>query len=287
MTAANVINFYAQAHWGSRYGVIDSAHPTPHKGLDCGLFHGTVQVPALHSGKVVAVKPSSSVGHYVTVQRSDGKFDTYCHIVPSASVGAQVSQGTNLGRQAVTQAEGGTAWLGQHTHLTLSDTLTGWATWGPHNLDPTPGVIAVLTGTADNGSSPLTDEGDPDMFTFGSNNRGGWVGGNGGTRLANPEEWGQVFGKFPHFEFGTNDRAFDVFQAGVTTLPPYPTVDQAALSSSITAAVEAAVKASPLQVDEKAIAAVVAPAVDVALADNFAALPAAVVKAEGAALANG
>ena len=75
-TPENVLTFYAEAHWGSRYGVIDKWHTSPHKGLDCGLFHGNVQVPALHAGTVVAVAPSTSVGHYVTVERSDGLFDT-------------------------------------------------------------------------------------------------------------------------------------------------------------------------------------------------------------------
>jgi hypothetical protein len=162
MTAANVLTFYAQARWGSRYGVEDAFHPTPHKGLDCGLFHGTVQVPALYAGTVVAVHSSTSVGHYVTVRRATFAplFDTYCHIVPGVSIGEKVTQGTSLGRQAVTLAEGGTAWRGQHTHLCLSNTIAGWAEWdnGLHNLDPTPGVIAVLTGTAGAGSSPLEEE---------------------------------------------------------------------------------------------------------------------------------
>lgn len=155
MTPANVIAFYSQAHWGSRWGVRDAYHPTPHKGLDLGLFHGNVDVPALHAGHVVAVGPSSSVGHYVTVVRPDGLFDTYCHIVPGVSVGANVAQGQRLGRQAQTQSEGGTAWAGQHTHLCLSRTANGWATFTSNNLDPTPGVIAVLTNTAGGGSIPI------------------------------------------------------------------------------------------------------------------------------------
>jgi len=158
VTAANVVAFYAEAHWGSRYGVVDAYHPTPHKGLDCGLFHGVVDVPALHDGTVVAAAASASVGHYVTVQRGDGLFDTYCHIVIGVSVGQRVVQGQRLGRQAVTQAEGGADWRGQHTHLCLSRTRDGWAVWGYVNLDPTPGVIAVLTGTASDGSTPIPPE---------------------------------------------------------------------------------------------------------------------------------
>jgi hypothetical protein len=156
----NVIAFYAQQHWGSRYGVIDQFHPTKHKGLDVGLFRGLVQVPALLPGTVVAIEPSQSVGHYVTVQRADKKFNTYCHIVPSIALGARVAQGANLGRQAITQEEGGNAWRGQHTHLTLSDTLTGWTTWGPNNLDPTPDVLAVLASTASSGGVPINQEED-------------------------------------------------------------------------------------------------------------------------------
>lgn len=148
MTPQNVLDFYSRAHWGSGYGVIDKWHTSPHKGLDVALFHGTVEVPALHAGTVVAVAASTSVGHYVTIERPDGLYDTYCHIVPGVSDGQAVSEGENLGRQAVTQAEGGKQWAGQHTHLCLSNTPTGWSTWGHANLDPTPGVEAVLAGSS-------------------------------------------------------------------------------------------------------------------------------------------
>lgn len=168
-TPANVVTFYAQAHWGSPWGVVDYAHPTPHKGLDCGLFHGTIDVPALHDGTVVAAAASSSVGHYVTVQRADKLFDTYCHIVLGVKVGQAVKQGDRLGRQAVTKAEGGSAWLGQHTHLCLSRTQAGWASWTAQNLDPTPGVIAVLTNTAGSDGKPIDNETTTRSYTVTTN----------------------------------------------------------------------------------------------------------------------
>ncbi len=154
---ANVLSFYAQAHWGSGWGVEDAFHKTPHKGLDVGLFHGIIDVPALHDGTVVAVGSNSLVGHYVTVQRADGLFETYCHIVPGVKVGQAVKQGDRLGRQATNQQEGGLQWMGQHTHFVLSRTRGGWGTWP--TLDPTPSVIAVLTGTAGSNGTPIDNGG--------------------------------------------------------------------------------------------------------------------------------
>lgn len=162
---ANVLTFYAQSRWGSRYGVTDPYHPRPHKGLDVALFHGTVDVPALHPGEVVAAAWSPSVGHYITVERSDGLFDTYCHIVLGVELGQTVRQGDRLGRQAVNTAEGGDEWQGQHTHLCLSRTRDGWGVWGSVNMDPTPGVIAVLTSTASDGATPLPG-GAPNSYPF-------------------------------------------------------------------------------------------------------------------------
>jgi len=168
-TPTDVLAFYAEAHWGSRYGAVDVFHLTPHKGIDCGLFHGDVLVPALHEGTVVAAAANPNVGHYVTVQRGDGLFDTYCHIVLAVSVGQRVTQGQTLGRQAVTPAEGGIQWKGQHTHLCLSRTRDGWGVWGYVNLDPTPGVVAVLTTAASinisqlDNSQPEPEEEEDDM----------------------------------------------------------------------------------------------------------------------------
>ena len=160
-----VLTFYAQAHWGTRYGVEDAAHKTPHKGLDVGLFHGFVDVPALHAGVVVTTAAVSTVGHIVQVRRADGLFDTYAHIVIGVKVGERVVQGQRLGRQAVDQAEGGTQWLGQHTHLCLSRTAAAWGVWDADNLDPTPGVIAVLTAAAGGGGTPINEKG-PTMYAF-------------------------------------------------------------------------------------------------------------------------
>lgn len=165
----SIASFYRRERWGSAYGVVDRYHPTPHKGLDVAQNMPGLEVPNIWAGVVVAVGASSSVGHYVTVRRDlDGLYVTYCHIVPYKILNTRVAAGQGLGYQARNKAEGGTAWTGPHTHLCLSRTVGGWATWTSNNLNPTSGLVAVLNGTSAAGGAgtPIqipTQRGDIDM----------------------------------------------------------------------------------------------------------------------------
>lgn len=154
----SLTTFYASSRWGSRWGIVDASHPTPHKGLDIrGISRQAV--PALRSGTIIADQPSSSVGRYITVRVRVGsryEYDTYCHVVSLGRTGT-ITQGQTLTVLAGWDDKHGTAWTGPHLHLARSTTITGWAYWGAANLNPEPVVIGVLTSTAGGGTTPIEE----------------------------------------------------------------------------------------------------------------------------------
>lgn len=147
----SIASFFGTQFWGSRWGVVDAFHRTPHKGLDV-VHAGRTPVPVLRSGRVVADLPSSSVGRYIVVEVGPSDYDVYCHVVTRGLKG-QVSAGTIIAYLAGYSDPHGSAWTGPHCHVCRSTTRTGWAYWGPQNRNPEPLIRSVIAGGVPGSSS--------------------------------------------------------------------------------------------------------------------------------------
>lgn len=151
-----VATFYDRSRWRSRWGALDAAHPTRHKGLDIAAS-AREAIPALRPGRVVVSKVSSIVGRYITVEVAPGDYDTYCHVVFPLNVGDPVARGQTIAYAAGYTDIHGTAWTGPHLHFAHSTTPTGWASWGGTNTNPETIVTTALLAAAGLGTTPLED----------------------------------------------------------------------------------------------------------------------------------
>ena len=160
MGFGTVQDFYDPSHWGSRFGVIDADHPTPHRGLDIVTpGESNTPVPILRSGTIASVGSSPVIGNYFVVQVAPGDFDGYAHQISiTRSAGQAVSQGDFISQTAKSGDFHGTAWSGCHLHLTNSPTVGGIISGTVR--DPAPIVLGVING----GGSTPTHAGEQDML---------------------------------------------------------------------------------------------------------------------------
>ncbi|WP_434381058.1 M23 family metallopeptidase [Melittangium boletus] len=105
--------------------------PPNHYGVDFPAPGGE-KVGAVAAGKVVLVDESNCLGRYVVVKHAhDGKFSGYSHLsARSVKVGDSVKKGQQIGKVGST----GTCSTGNHLHLTMSTTSTGFMTG--NTMDP-------------------------------------------------------------------------------------------------------------------------------------------------------
>jgi murein DD-endopeptidase MepM/ murein hydrolase activator NlpD len=98
----------------SEYGSIDSAHPTPHKGVDFAVPQGT-PLKSVVEGTVEVVKDEGNVsyGKSVRIRTDDGRLVIYGHLSDMAvRVGEHVDFGEVIGKSGNT---GGST--GPHLHF--------------------------------------------------------------------------------------------------------------------------------------------------------------------------
>lgn len=110
---------------GTRFGVVDKAHPNGHRGDDYnGLKVGT-KLPAVSDGKIVLVQWSDILGNVAVleVKRKLVKnvYVGYCHMQKPAKLGAELKMGETVGFLGNT----GSASSGPHLHITGSYLKTG------------------------------------------------------------------------------------------------------------------------------------------------------------------
>ena len=275
--------FYSQPHWGLRFGVIDALHPYGHRGLDIVHDAGT-PIPALRGGLVVNVQYSTIIGMVVVVQVADTDFDGYAHTRNVlVSRGQHVVQGQQLAEVAGYGDLHGSAWAGPHTHFTNGP--NGTSVFQGTVRDPAPVIAATLTTLAGGGSTLLEDV---MPYTL--------IAANDAP-LQNTLVYDGPFG--PFVLSGNPQDAL----AQKQSIAAWNGVDEATVEAAIkpmsSIAVQNAIGRIPVGVDVGKLATALAPliqhddpdalavAVSKALTAQLAGLPAAVVKAEGAALSNG
>lgn len=158
----NIATFYARRRWTSRWGVVDAAHRTPHRGFD--IAHpGRTPVPILRGGRVVVSGTSSIIGHYFAIEVSKGDYDGYCHMFPAADnqtmpqVGQVLATGQIGARLASWGDLHGSAWTGPHLHLTNGRSAV--SVHSGRTLNPQPLVESALAGFAGGDPSPLDIQG--------------------------------------------------------------------------------------------------------------------------------
>lgn len=113
---------------GSRFGVVDRFHPTPHRGVDFKVGAGT-PIPVIANGTVVHRMWSDALGNVTVVKHyllgggsANDVYSGYCHQSSiSVKVGQVVKRGQIIGRSGAT----GTAAVGAHLHLTMSHSDMG------------------------------------------------------------------------------------------------------------------------------------------------------------------
>lgn len=158
----SIASFYAKARWGSRWGVKDAWHRTPHRGFDIRAAAGTA-IPALRSGTVVLVALSPIIGGYF-VTKTGLMYLGYCHTVPGVKKGQVVAAGQTVGRVASAGKYAGSAWGGPHLHLTRSAFKTG--VYAGVTGNPQPIIEAALksSATAGGGTAPIIEPEDDEMY---------------------------------------------------------------------------------------------------------------------------
>lgn len=112
---------------GTKFGVVDAAHPNGHRGTDWNKLKAGTKLPAVANGTIVLSKESEILGN-VTVLKVLRKglipvYFGYCHMQKPCAlpVGTKVKMGDTIGLLGNT----GSASSGPHLHLTGSWTLMG------------------------------------------------------------------------------------------------------------------------------------------------------------------
>lgn len=119
----SVLDFYSEVRWRNRHGVMGEHYgPTGHRGLDLAASVNE-SIPALRGGAVVYRGKSSILGYYVVVQIGAEDFDGYCHVKNWTSK-AYLKQGEKVAEVAGPNDYHGTAWDGEHLHITNGTKIT-------------------------------------------------------------------------------------------------------------------------------------------------------------------
>lgn len=118
---------FPEKNLGTRFGVVDAAHPNGHRGDDWNGIKAGTKLPAVADGTIVLVQFSKALGNVAVLKVSrkllPPVFFGYCHMAKECNlpVGTKVKMGDPIGIIGTT----GTASSGVHLHLTASFVLMG------------------------------------------------------------------------------------------------------------------------------------------------------------------
>ncbi len=102
---------------GTKFGVVDKAHPNGHRGTDYNGFKAGTALKAVNDGTIVTNQWSDVLG-WVVVLKVGNRYFGYCHMLKQSplKIGTVVKSGDVVGKAGNT----GSASDGVHLHLTLS-----------------------------------------------------------------------------------------------------------------------------------------------------------------------
>lgn len=100
---------------GTKFGVVDAAHPNGHRGTDYNGFPAGTPLKAVSDGTIALTVYSKILGHVVVLKVGIWYFG-YCHMLQATDLkpGTKVQAGDVIGKAGTS----GTASSGVHLHLT-------------------------------------------------------------------------------------------------------------------------------------------------------------------------
>jgi len=237
----------------------------PHRGQDTAP--GGLPALAIAAGTIVAKTWSGELGHIVVIEMADGKFSGSCHLATASRfpIGHEVGI---LGDLGALIGSTGTAAKGRHLHYTLGDDLLGIISG--HVQDPLAYIKAHQAGPAALGLTPITKQ-RRDTMTV--------ISVPGGTIAAVGEYESTVYPSTAQgyaFSIGVNRKVYG--QVDNLTEDEASTAIREARNrrARLVADIAAAVAIISQTTGPGATADDIAAAVEARLADDLAAIPAAV-----------
>lgn len=281
---------------GGVFGDRTPPRTTGHRGTDWSHFKGARgAIPCITASTFVASGKSSSVGWWVELLGSDGVYSTYCHMAAQSPLaGLKFGQAVPIDTTVGTVGATGSAARGPHLHLAMSRVKGGGLSAAFTKLiDPHAHILANLAAPAAHNQTDLEED---DMKNILIRN------GNTGLVVLSDtllSKWVPLAKDYPELLAGWGlidekdgmrkpnldvpDNIFGYLQS-IATAPRWSSVDVPALVKAIVAGINTRVGTGT--VDPGELTAQIVAAVEGALADNFAAIPDAVIAEELARLAS-